>query len=260
MILTNLNQKGGVGKTTNTIHIGASLAMKGHKVLLIDADPQSDLSKGTGVDMGNITYTVLDLLNGSYTEKHSNFSIVQTAGNFNILPGHGDFDANLFKRYDLKKALSNPKQNLNAYYDFIFIDVPPNGIAKSHVVPAELALCASDVFITTIRPDRYSVENLNTFLGKVFSLKANYNHELKYGGIYFSDVLVTKSIWKKYYQDVKETAADMLFKTFIRQDAQVEKCADQGETIFQFQPNCRAAWDYKKLSEELLEKTKTLYA
>jgi len=259
MVLTNLNQKGGVGKTTNTIHIGASLSMKGFKVLLIDGDPQCDLSTGTGVDLDNAEYTVLELLNGSQTSRHEDFSIIVTSDNFHILPGNPDFDSNLFDRYALKKAINNPNQNLNELYDFIFIDVPPNGISASHIVPAELALCASDFFITTIRPDRYSVENLNRFLGKVFDLQENYNHSLKFGGIYFSDVLVTKSIFKKYYRDVEETAGNMLYKTYIRQDAEVEKCADLGETIFQFQPNCRAALDYKELSDEFLKKIDLVY-
>lgn len=254
MVLTNLNQKGGVGKTTNTIHIGSYLAMLGKKVLLIDADPQCDLSEGTGVK--DVEYNVVDFLKGNTKEAHSNFKLKQRAKGFFVLPGSGEFIASQFNRNALKKAIENPNQNLREFFDYIFIDVPPEGINKNHVVPAEMALCASDWFLTTIKPDRYSVKNLNSFLAKVFDLRDHYNSDLQFAGIYFSDVLVTKNIFKKYYDLVDKNANGLLFKTFIRQDSEIEKSADKGKTIFQYNPNCRAAWDYKKLTDELLIKLK----
>ncbi len=252
MVLTNLNQKGGVGKTTNTIHLGADLAMRGYKVLLIDADPQCDLSEGTGVR--DVAYSIIDFLRGSDKKAHQNFTLKQRAQGFFVLPGNREFIASEYRRNMLKKALENPQQNLKAYFDFIFIDVPPEGINKNHVVPAEMALCASDWFLTTLKPDRYSVKNLDTFLAKVFDLRDHHNKDLKFAGIYFSDVLVTKSIFDKYYKIVEKDANGLLFNTFIRRDAEVDKSADTGKTIFQYNPNCRAAWDFKKLTDELLTK------
>lgn len=252
MILTNLNQKGGVGKTTNTIHIGSYLAMRGYKVLLIDADPQCDLSEGTGVK--DVEYSIIGFLEGSDRAAHQNFKLKQRAKGFFVLPGSEKFVASQYNRNTLKKALKNPQQNLKQYFDFILIDVPPEGINHNHVVPAEMALCASDWFLTTLKPDRYSVKNLNTFLAKVFELRDYYNKGLQFAGMYFSDVLVTKSIFEKYYKLVEKNANGLLFKTFIRRDAEVEKSADSGKTIFQYNPNCRAAWDFKKLSDELLNK------
>jgi len=252
MVLTNLNQKGGVGKTTNTIHIGSCLAMQGKQVLLIDADPQCDLTEGTGVK--NVEYNIVDFLKGSTKEAHKNFKLKQRASGFMVLPGSKDFIASTYNRNALKKALENPQMNFREHFDYIFIDVPPEGINTNHVVPSEMALFASDWFLTTIKPDRYSVKNLDSFLEKVFTLRDDHNKDLQFAGIYFSDVLVTKSIFQKYYKLVEDNAKGLLFKNYIRRDAEIEKSADQGKTIFQYNPNCRSAWDYKKLTEELLIK------
>lgn len=249
MILTNLNQKGGVGKTTNTIHIGACLAMQGNSVLLIDADPQCDLTYATNIEEEINTYDIVDFLDNNTKE----FKLQQRADNFFILPGNVDFDASNYDRYALRDAIKDDK-GLYAFFDFIFIDVPPEGIKEKYIVPAELALCASDYFITTIQPESFSIKNLDKFLVKVFSLREKHNETLKFAGIYFSMVLVTEKLWKHFKQIVEKNAGDNLLNSFIRRDAELRKTTKLKKTIFQFNPNCRAAWDYKKLTEELLKK------
>lgn len=253
MIITNINQKGGVGKTTNTIHIGSFLAMSGKKVLLVDGDPQCDLSAGTGYFEGEFI-TIKKFMDTPINELKKNLTLPQRADNLFLLPGNIAFDSSDYKRFDLSKKLRAKELGLYDFFDYIFIDTPPEGIKKNSVSTSELALCASDYFVTTIKPDMYSVKNLDFFLDQVLKLSKNHNPTLNFAGIYFSDVLENKNIFKKYHKLLTEIQPDYLFKTYIRRDAEVEKSADSGETIFQFNPNCRAANDFKDLTLELIKR------
>ena len=140
MIIVNLNRKGGVGKTTNTIHISSVLATMGHKVLLVDADNQCDLSGGCkvrGEELETI-YNIVDFLEDNPEDKEEILTEVEK--NMFLLAGSKYFDAQKYERTALKKTLKPLKEA----FDFIFIDVPPAEIIATSITPAELALFASD--------------------------------------------------------------------------------------------------------------------
>lgn len=249
MIITNLNQKGGVGKTTNTVHVASYYAILGKKVLLIDADNQCDLTSSFGLINNEIGYTILDFLNDESKE----LDLLSTQENLYVLPGDPNFEPSLYKREKLKSKIES---YFNDFFDFIFIDVPPTGINKYNVTSAELALYASNYFICTIKPDMFSVKNLDSFLGKVFDFRDTYNPKLDFLGVYFSDVNPQKVLFKQFKEMVEEQGNGILMNSFIRSDAEVEKASASGETIFQFNPNCRASKDFKKLGDEILIKIK----
>lgn len=119
------NQKGGVAKTTNTVHLGASLASKGYKVLLIDFDPQCDLSHNLGIITGGFHYTVIDLM-----ENKGSFEPEIRAPNLNVVGGSIDFVSNDYKIDTLKKVLEIQRGSftIKDYFDFILIDCPPSKI------------------------------------------------------------------------------------------------------------------------------------
>lgn len=245
-IISIINQKGGVGKTTNTIHIGAYLANNNNKVLLIDFDPQCDLSHGVGVDVNEDHYDVNDFLTGE-----EGLKFVEVQENMWILPGHKFFVASLFG----KKALSNQVQILDNIFDFILIDCPPTTINHIDVVPGDLALNASDYFLVPIEADEYPIKNLNVFLGSVYKLVENENLNLDFAGVFFSNVLVTKSSYPQFKDILIDNGiGDYLFESYIRQDSEVQKAVSQGETIFTYSPKCRASKDFQKLGAELLKK------
>jgi chromosome partitioning protein len=244
MIVSLINQKGGVGKTTNTIHLGAYLAKLGHKVLLIDLDPQCDLSHGTGVR--SYTYDIV-----SFLTEAPDFRLKQKADNFFILPGNPDFIAAKFKRNDLKNHL----QPLVQHFDFIILDSPPANINPVEVTAAELALVACDAFIIPLEAKEYPIKNANAFLKKTFEVKEHYNPGLSFLGFFFSNVLVTRKNIKEYTDLLKEHAKDLLFDTFIRTDSKVEMAIKDGKTIFQYDPSCRASLDYINFTHEFLNRS-----
>jgi chromosome partitioning protein len=248
------NQKGGVAKTTNTIHLAAALAQKGYKTLVIDFDSQCDASHSVNIRNTDDVYNIVDFLNDS-----PNFKLKQRAPNFFILPGSGNFISNNYPKNILKTRLFQIRENgssLNDFFDYIFIDCPPSKIIvsdkKHEYSEIELALFTSDFFLIPLMTDDFSIKNANTFLGKVYYFISNNNIEIKFLGFFFGCVLATSNS-KEYYTNMFLQHSDkLLLKSFIRQDTEVKKAVQLGKTIFQHKPNCRAGNDYINLSNEFL--------
>lgn len=247
-ILVNVNHKGGVGKTTNTIHIGAELANRKYRILLIDCDNQCDLTVGIGVQ--NFPYSVENFLNLDV-----NYSVATITDNFHILSGSTQFYASNYNRMALDKAIKHFE--LYKFYDFILIDVPPTGINPHSVSPAEIALCACDYVFVPLQADLYSLKNINGFINQILSM-VKYNPKIKFLGMYFTNILTTLNIFDDYYQILKKQAPENVFDTFIRRDAEVIKAAINGQTIFEYNNTCRASQDFKNLVDEILIRIKRL--
>lgn len=247
-LLVNVNHKGGVGKTTNTIHIGAELANRGYKVLLIDCDNQCDLTVGIGVQ--DFSYTIEDFL-----KLAPKYCVTTISENLHVLPGSTKFYANNYNRMTLDKAITH--FGIGQYYDFALADVPPTGINPDFVSPVELALCACDFAFVPLQADMYSLKNINNFLGQILSI-AKYNAKIQFLGMYFTNVLTTTSVFDEYYKLLIQQAKEDIFITYIRRDAEVIKAAINGQTIFEYNDHCRASQDFKKLVDEILERIKKL--
>lgn len=253
-ILTILNQKGGVGKTTNTINVGSCLASLGYKVLLLDLDTQCDLGKGTG-SMEDVSFDIIDFLNPKNKKelklKNQEYFSEEQPGYF-VLPGNENFNSNNYKKGALKKAIE--QFELNQIFDFILIDVPPTKIMEDYVSSPELAIFASDYYLTCIRPASFSIENLNSFLGVISSYVERNSLKTIYAGMFFNDVLKTTSLFNYYKEIIGKEAEELLFNNFVRRDEEIEKANYQGYSIFSYNKNCRAAWDYKSLTDEIILK------
>lgn len=250
MIIVNLNRKGGVGKTTNTIHIAAVLASKGAKVLLVDADSQCDLSGGCNIRNEKLldSFNIVDLLEGNPKGKEE--VLIQVDENMFVLTGSQNFDAQNYKKNALKKALDPIKDA----FDFVFIDVPPAGIVATSTTPAELALFACDYYMCTLYPDYFSSKNLNDFLQSVEELKEKNKLSLQLIGAYFSNVNPQTIMYKNLAELMNTNAEGAFFKTFIRRSENVVKASWEGKTIFQYDHNCTVAQDYLNLTNEMLKK------
>ncbi|MEE9361376.1 MAG: ParA family protein [Cellulophaga sp.] len=255
MICVFPNQKGGVSKTVSTLHFAAALAAKGYKALIIDCDPQCDLSFALGIKKEN-DYNIVDFL-----ENKKDFRLRQKSENLFILPGSEDFFCFNYEISALKDVLYLVRDNGSSiadYFDFIFIDVPPARISplKNKRFPvfteAELAIYAADAFLIPLLADAFSAKNADAFLGKVSSFIKHFKLNINFLGFFFGKVLLTSNSYEFYANKFRKHNSSLLLKSFIRQDLEVEHAILKGRTIFQYKPNSRAASDYIAFCDEFL--------
>lgn len=249
MIVTNLNNKGGVGKTTNTIHLGAALVDRGYKVLFIDCDSQCDLTYAVGAE--EATYTIEEFLQGDPQKAHENFQLTAIDENFFILAGNSNFYAGYYPADALQKALNNPHYQLKERFDFIFIDVPPERIHPKVVSPMEMALTCADYFIVPIEAQDFSIKNLNLFINKALDIRKS-NPNLKFLGFYFTNVHTITKMFKDYYTMMRTEYENICFKNYIRRDAEVVQATSARMTIFEYNPKSRASQDYQRFVDEFI--------
>lgn len=243
-IISIITEKGGVGKTTTSIHLGASFAERGKKTLLIDFDAQRNLSIGYKIDK-SFDYTVRNFLD----EDFENFSLSQKNDNLFILAGDRNIEEKSYKRNALSKNISNFK---SLGFDYIIIDCPPRPIT-SNVGLGEIALRASDYVISPIEAEEYSIEGINELLPSIERIK-EFNPNLVFLGFFFNKVLETSVNFRHYRKIAVAEAKDFFFENYIRQDMAVERAKKLGETVYTVAPKSRVTNDYKALVEEIILK------
>ena len=246
-IISIITEKGGVGKTTTSIHLGASFAEKGKKTLLIDFDAQRNLSIGYKIAK-NFSYTVKNFLN----EDFENFALCQKNENLFILAGDRTIEEKAYKRNSLSKNIVNFK---SLGFDYIIIDCPPRPVTGG-VGLGEIALSASDYVISPIEAEQYSIEGINELLPSIYRIKNEFNPKLEFLGFFFNKVSENTVNFRKYRKIALNEAKDNFFMNYIRQDMAVERAKTLGETVYTVAPNSRVTADYVALVDEIILKIK----
>jgi chromosome partitioning protein len=246
-VFSVITQKGGVGKTTTSIHLGASLVELEYKVLLIDFDAQRNLSIGYKINR-NIQYTVKDFLQGNL----DNFTLTEKQENLFILAGDRNLENIKLQKNQLKDSL-NKIESLK--FDYVIIDCPPRPIT-TNLGLGEIALIASDYVISPIEAEEYSIEGINELLPSINRVKIESNNKLIFLGFFFNKVVENTLKFRKYRSIAKEEAKSNFFNNYIRQDVAIEKAKSLGETVYKTAPSSRVAEDYKNLINEILKKIK----
>lgn len=251
-----INFKGGVGKTTISLHLASMLAKK-HKVLMVDLDPQLSLTEGfIREDDGNweLTYNINELLIGNTEVEIYNRN---NEKNLYLLQGFGELNFENFKPTDLKTKL-----NLvgNAYdIDYIIIDCPPsvfqNQMKNSHPISS---IIASDFLIIPIKADAYSMKGLMKFVKAVYQLKEKYKLNTQIAGVVFNFVVERRRNWKLYRNEFfnNPVLQKFMFKSYIRETALLESIANDSMTIFEVDPNSPSAYDFELFFKEFLKRIK----
>lgn len=249
-IIAIANQKGGVGKTTTSINLAASLGVLEKKVLLIDADPQANATSGIGIDVESIEIGTYQLLEHSNTAKEA--IIKTTTPNLDIIPAHIDLVAieielvdKEAREYMLKKALSDIKND----YDFILIDCAPSlGLLTLN------ALTAADAVIIPIQCEYFALEGLGKLLNTIKSVQKIHNPDLDIEGLLLTMYDARLRLSNQVVEEVQKHFNNMVFQTIIQRNVRLSEAPSYGENIINFDAASKGASNYLSLAKEIIDK------
>lgn len=243
------NHKGGVAKTTTTYALGVGLEKKGYKILLVDMDPQSNLSFAANVNLLKLEHTLFDVFKGEAAAKDA---LIKLSDNMDLLVGSIDLAAadRTFTQLGREKMLSKALKSLKKEYDFVLIDTPP-----SLGVMNENALTCSDMVIVPIQAEAYALQGASQLKGFIDDIKENTNPNLEIAGILITRVDTRTNLYKVLYPEFEKIAAMMgtkIYKTAIRSTITVGEAALERTSIYEHEPDATATKDYEAFVDEFL--------
>jgi len=248
-IIAFANQKGGTGKTTTAVNLGAGFNRLGKKVLLIDMDPQTDMTVHLGLVPNSLKFSILDVLEG-------NAGILDAIQNtrvkgIDIIPSHPDLT-----RFELTHANTKNAENILkdrmaelTGYDYVVLDNPPSlglltvnsfSYAKELIVPLQVHF--------------FALYGLIRLLESISKVKAGINPEFKLKGIVPTMFDIRTNISQQVLTDLKKRFGDRVFDTVIRYNVNLTEATSYGETIFEYDPSSNGAEDYLNLAKEVIKR------
>lgn len=251
-IISVVNQKGGVGKTTSAVNLAAALGALGKRVLLVDIDPQGNTTSGYGVSRKNLSATVYEILIGTIPAaaaiiktKFQGVDIIPS--NINLAGAELELAVLDKREAVLKNALAPIQEN----YDFIFFDCPPSlGLITLN------AITASDSFLVPIQCEYYALEGLSQLMATVRTIKRLYNPYIELEGVLLTMYDGRLNLTQQVVTEVKNFFPKKVYATVIPRNVRLSEAPSFGEPVIYYDRGSRGSESYMALAEEFLKMQK----
>lgn len=249
-IIALANQKGGVGKTTSSINLAASLAVLEFKTLLVDADPQANATSGIGYDPREIKSSIYECIINGIDPKEA---ILQTSTpNLDLIPAHIDLvgaEIEMINLTDREHKMKEVFAKIKDQYDFIIIDCSPSlGLITIN------SLTAADSVIIPVQCEYFALEGLGKLLNTIKIVQARLNPDLQIEGILLTMYDVRLRLSNQVVEEVKTHFQDLVFDTIIQRNTRLSEAPSFGVSVIMHDATSKGAINYLNLAKEILVK------
>jgi len=249
-IIAVANQKGGVGKTTTSVNLAASLAATRHRVLLVDLDPQGNATMGCGVDKKHLPLSTYEVLTRRSTARDAIVMLGDVG--FHLLPGNSDLTAasvELLQMEDRERALAQALEACRGDYDYLLIDCPPslNMLTLN-------ALVAADSVLIPMQCEYYALEGLTDLLDTVRNIRNTVNPELGIEGLLRTMYDPRNRLTNEVSEQLTKHFADKLLRTFIPRNIRLAEAPSHGLPVLLYDKASTGALAYLALAGEIVRR------